>query len=71
MVPTVRVVKMRKSDLMKINLNKPENIAMLNVYETKLLDLVKSIHKLHAANRPFHIDYFTLSTPLAETLCLV
>jgi len=60
MVPTVRVAKMRKSDLMKINLNKPENIAMLNVYETKLLDLVKSIHKLHAANRPFHIDYFTL-----------
>ena len=62
LVPTVRAVKLRKGDLMKINLNKADNLAMFNVYESKLLELVRSICKSHTDHQPFHIDYFTLYT---------
>jgi hypothetical protein len=62
LVPNVRVVKLRKGDLMKINLNKADNLVMFNVYESKLLELVRSICKSHADRHPFHIDYFTLYT---------
>lgn len=62
LVPKLRSVKLRKSDIMKINLNKADNIAMFNVYESKLLELVRSICKSYADSRPFHIDYFTLYT---------
>jgi hypothetical protein len=62
LVPNVRSVKLRKGDLMKINLNKADDLAMFNVYESKLLELVRSICKSHAEHRPFHIDYFTLYT---------
>jgi hypothetical protein len=62
LVPNVRAVKLRKGDLMKINLNKADNLVMFNVYESKLLELVRSICKSHADHRPFHIDYFTLYT---------
>ena len=59
-IPTVRAVKLRKGDLMKINLNKADNLMLFDVYETKLLELVRSICKSHTAHKPFHIDYFTL-----------
>jgi hypothetical protein len=60
LAPNVRAVKLRKGDLMKINLNKADDLAVFDVYESKLLELVRSICKSHAAHRPFHIDYFTL-----------
>ena len=60
LLPTVRKVKLRKGDLMKINLNKADNLAIFNVYETKLLELIRNICKSHAERKEFHVDYFTL-----------
>lgn len=60
LLPNIRKVKMKKGDLMKINLNKADNIAVFNVYETKLLELMRSICECHTENKEFHIDYFTL-----------
>jgi hypothetical protein len=62
LVPQIRNTKMRKGDMMKINLNKADNLAMFDVYESKLLEIIKNIYKLQTASRPFHIDYFTLYT---------
>jgi len=61
LLPSMRKVKMmRKCDLMKINLNKADNLAIFDVYETKLLELVRRICKCHAEHKDFHVDYFTL-----------
>ena len=60
LIPSVRAVKLRKGDMMKINLNKADDLTLFDVYETKLLELVRSICKSYTARQPFHIDYFTL-----------
>ena len=62
LLPELRNIKMRKGDIMKINLNKADNITMFNVYESKLLELIKNIYKLNSESRHFHVDYFTLYT---------
>ena len=60
LIPNIRAIKLRKGDMMKINLNKADNLTMFDVYETKLLELVRSIYTSHQSHKPFHIDYFTL-----------
>ena len=60
LLPNIRKVKMKKGDLMKINLNKADNILVFNIYETKLLELIRNICECHTKNKEFHIDYFTL-----------
>ena len=60
LVPCLGTTKMRNTDKMKLDLNKPDRIASANVYEHKLIDLMQSICVAHNANRPFHVDYFTL-----------
>ena len=60
LLPTTRKVKMRKGDLMKINLNKADDLDVFNVYESKLLELMRNICKCHAERKDFHVDYFTL-----------
>ena len=60
LIPVTRKVKMRKGDTMKINLNKADNIEIFNVYESKLLELIRSICECHTQRKEFHIHYFTL-----------
>ena len=45
---------------MRLNLNKVENLHKYGVFESKLLDLAKSIVTSAHKNKPFHVAYFTL-----------
>uniref|UniRef100_A0A6C0FDY6 Uncharacterized protein n=1 Tax=viral metagenome TaxID=1070528 RepID=A0A6C0FDY6_9ZZZZ len=60
LVCNVSTKKLKKVDLMRLNLNKVENLHKYGVFESKLLDLAKSIVTSAHKNKPFHVSYFTL-----------
>jgi len=60
LVKTVTIKKIKKVDLMKLNLNKHDNIDKCNVFESKLIDAVQTIVESANKNIPFPVSYFTL-----------
>ena len=68
LVCKVSTKKLKKADLMRLNLNKVENIHKYGVFESKLLDFVKNIVTSARKNNPFHVPYFTLHKFM--TLCV-
>jgi hypothetical protein len=62
LLPIIGDIKIKKSEMMKIKLNKSNDICISNVYENKLITVMESLYKLKNDNRPFHVVYFTLHT---------
>lgn len=60
LAPVVNTKKMKKSEIMKINLNRPADITMCNVYENKLIALMRTIVSAIGRGEPIHVAYFTL-----------
>ena len=60
LVCNVSTKKLKKADLMRLNLNKVENLHKYGVFESKLLELAKSIVTSAHKNKSFHVAYFTL-----------
>ena len=60
LVSVVSTKKMKKSDIMRLNLNKKSDISKSPIYENKLITLIRTISSSAKKNIPFHVSYFTL-----------
>lgn len=60
LVETVDSKKLKKADLMRFNLNRRDAMREGNVYEDKLIDLIREIVILSSKSKPYHRPYFIL-----------